>query len=312
MDVVIIVFLVLVILLVLMIPIVLFNTALARNSPFMWIVTKLFTMAEGNKTFQSSGGVLAESIAWCEENGEHRWITSEDGLKLHALYFPSGKNSGKYVIFCHGYKGKVQWSATFLLKILDMGYSVLAPDARAHGESEGKYVGMGWLERRDIVKWVEYLVEQDPNARIALGGISMGGATVMMTVGEDLPSNVVCAIEDCGYSSVWEEFAQQVKTMLLPVFPIMYVTEIMARVFAKYSLKEASAVNQLKKCKIPMLLIHGEADAFVPFRMYEEVCGAVSTEKQCMSFPGAGHGESYKSDPDRYWPAFKQFLDERL
>lgn len=312
MNVVLIIVCVLLLLLVVIIPAVLFSTAICRDSPFTWIVTRLFTSAEGNKVFKSSGSSFKEDIAWCAQNGEHCWITSEDGLKLHALYYPNEQSQSKYIITCHGYKGKAQYNGSILRKMYGMGYSILAPDARAHGESEGTYIGMGWLERRDIPKWAQYLIEKDPEARIALYGISMGGATVMMTVGEPLPSNVVAAIEDCGYSSVWEEFSMQIKALHLPVFPVMYVANVMVRAFAHYDLKEASSIEQLKKCKIPMLLMHGEADAFVPFRMFKEVCGAVPTEKQCLSFPGAGHAGSFSTNPQRYWTAIEDFLAAKL
>ncbi len=303
---------VLLLLLVAIIPTVLFFTALRKDSPFQWIIRRLFKNEEGTKDFKSSGNSLKEEIAWCEQNGEHCWITSEDGLKLHALYYPNEQSHGKYVITCHGYRAKAQWNGSYLHKMYGMGYSILAPDARAHGESEGTYIGMGWLERRDIPKWAQYLIEKDPEARIALYGISMGGATVMMTVGEPLPSNVVAAIEDCGYSSVWEEFSMQIKALHLPVFPVMYVANVMVRAFAHYDLKEASSIEQLKKCKIPLLLMHGEADAFVPFRMFKEVCDAVPTEKQCLSFPGAGHAGSFSTNPQRYWTAIEDFLAAKL
>ncbi len=62
-------------------------------------------------------------------------------------------------------------------------------------------------------------LKEDPNAEIALFGVSMGGATAMMTSGEDLPSNVKVIIEDCGYSTVIDEFTYQLKDLFhLPSF----------------------------------------------------------------------------------------------
>lgn len=88
------------------------------------------------------------------------------------------------------------------------------PAARGHELSEGRYIGMGWLDRRDLMRWISLIVQTDPHARIVLHGVSMGATEVMMTVGEpDLPGNVCVAIEDCGFASVWDQFADNAVSM---------------------------------------------------------------------------------------------------
>ncbi len=257
---------------------------------------------------------LEGKYAWFAESSEDRWLTSHDGLKLHGLYLPR-EGSHKYAVICHGYGSIPQYEGGFAAKFYEMGYSVLAPAARAHELSEGRYAGMGWPERRDIVAWVDTIVEEDPQAEIMLFGVSMGGATVMMTAGEaDLAPNVKCVIEDCGYSSVWDEFAGQLQELFgLPTFPVLDAASLVTRVRAGWSFKEASAVEQLKKTSLPMLFIHGEDDTFVPYAMLDVVYDAcASTDKERLSIPGAAHGGAAGTDPELYWATVEAFLDKHM
>lgn len=257
---------------------------------------------------------LEGKYAWFAESSEDRWLTSHDGLKLHGLYLPR-EGSHKYAVICHGYGSIPQYGGGFAAKFYELGYSVLAPAARAHELSEGRYAGMGWPERRDIVAWVDTIVEEDPQAEIVLFGVSMGGATVMMTAGEaDLAPNVKCVIEDCGYSSVWDEFAGQLQELFgLPTFPVLDAASLVTRVRAGWSFKEASAVEQLKKTSLPMLFIHGEDDTFVPYAMLDVVYDAcASTDKERLSIPGAAHGGAAGTDPELYWATVEAFLDKHM
>lgn len=258
---------------------------------------------------------LEGKYAWFADNAENRWLTSHDGLKLHGLYLAQPQESHKYAVICHGYGSIPQYGGGFAAKFYEMGYSVLAPAARAHERSEGRYAGMGWLERRDIVDWVNTLVEQDPDAEIVLFGVSMGGATVMMTAGEaDLAPNVKCIVEDCGYSSVWDEFAGELDVLFgLPTFPVLDAASLVCQVRAGFGFKEASSVEQVKKAKVPMLFIHGEDDAFVPYAMLDVVYNAcASPDKEKLSVPGAAHGESAATDPELYWATVEAFLDKYI
>ncbi|MGN0399703.1 MAG: alpha/beta hydrolase [Blautia sp.] len=188
-------------------------------------------------------------------------------MKLHGLFLPSIEAGvSKYVILCHGYRNDCCELGYYARHFWKKGYSILLPDARGHGESEGNYIGMGWKERKDILEWIDTLCKKDPKAQIVLMGISMGVATVMMTAGETLPSNVKAVIEDCGYTSVWEESHAQIRHYFhLPAFPFLYICSAVSKLRYGYSFKEASALNQIKKCRCPVLFIHGSEDTFVPF-----------------------------------------------
>ena len=189
------------------------------------------------------------------------------------------------------------------------GFNVLVPDNRAHGESEGKYIGMGWLDRLDVIKWIDYLIATYGNIKIILYGISMGAATVMFSTAENLPNNVKACIEDCGYTSIWDEFkAIYKKSFKLPTFPILNIANITAKIKAGYSFKEGSVLEAVKKSKIPILFIHGEEDKLVPYNMVEKLYDEASCEKEKISVKNAGHTESSTVDSELYWNKVKKFI----
>lgn len=237
--------------------------------------------------------------------------TSADGLKLSAIYLPA-TDSHKTAIVAHGYMGDAETMANYAKMFHDLGYNVLVPDARGHGKSEGDYIGFGWHERKDYVKWIDQVLETNGQSEeIVLYGISMGAATVMMTSGESLPTNVKAIIEDCGYSSVNEELAYQLNELFgLPPFPLIQVTSLMTKIRAGYFFGEADAIKQLEKNKLPMLFIHGDADTFVPYEMLDKVYQATKGPKEKYVVPGAEHAKAYSVDPENYQKTVSNFLEK--
>ena len=266
------------------------------------------SLVEGAPAAQVNPYVAADPDAWLAGHAVDAWLTSRDGLELHA-YRADIPGGHRYAILCHGYKNQAKNMAAQASHFYDLGYSVLLPDARGHGLSQGDYIGMGWPERHDIVDWIATLVEADPQAEIVLYGVSMGGATVMMVSGEELPENVKCIVEDCGYSSVWDEFAGQLDDLYgLPPVPVLNALDVVCRIRAEYSIVEASAVDQVARSVTPTLFIHGDADAFVPFRMLDEVYNAAACEKERLVVEGAAHAKSDDVNPELYWTTVDGFL----
>ena len=240
-------------------------------------------------------------------------ITSEDGLRLAGVYYPE-PDSHNWALVIHGYRGKHEWMNSYSRNYLEHGFQVLAPDLRACGESEGDYVGMGWLDRKDILLWIDWILTQDPEAQIVLHGESMGAATVMMTSGEETPDAVKVFVEDCGYTSVWDVFASELKLRFhLPEFPLMNTASLMADIRADYNFREASALEQVKKCEKPMLFFHGTLDDFIPFEMEEILYQAKPGDNKEMIYAeGAAHCESHLVLGDDYWAAVWTFLEKYL
>ena len=255
-----------------------------------------------------------ETEAWLFSSEiEEVEITSFDGLSLNAdVITPKENKTNLWVVPIHGYHCDREEGKSFGSQYGLKGYNVLAPDLRAHGKSQGNVVGMGWLDRKDILSWIDYIISIDSEAKIVLHGLSMGASTVMMTIGEEaLPKNVVGAVEDCGYTSAWDIFAKELKTSYhVPAVPFLSVASSLFSQKGGYNFKEASAVEQIKKTEIPVLFIHGEEDDFVPCEMVHKVFDACNSQKQLLIVPKAGHAQSFKLEKDKYFETVFSFLEE--
>ncbi len=263
----------------------------------------------------TSGQVLDSDVTWLlnDSNYTDEYITSSDKLKLHSYKVTNQNNSNKWVIAVHGYTSEGINMSTYAKHYYDNGYNVLIPDLRAHGLSEGNYIGMGWDDRLDIISWINYILNENPNAEIILHGVSMGAATVLMTSGEEIPSNVKAIVADCGYTSVWDEFAYQLDDLFsLPEFPILNVSSMVAKIRAGYFLGEASSLEQVKNSKTPILYIHGDKDDFVPYYMMEELYKATSSEKEMLTIKGAEHAKASEVDPETYWNTVNNFINKYM
>jgi fermentation-respiration switch protein FrsA (DUF1100 family) len=240
-------------------------------------------------------------------------ITSTDGLNLHGYEILNTKPSKTWVITVHGYMGQGKEMALYANEFYNLGYNVLVPDLRGHGQSEGDYVGMGWDDRKDILKWIDYILEKESDANIILHGVSMGGGTVMMTSGENLPSNVKAIIEDCGYTSVWDEFSYQLDSLFgLPEFPVLQSASLVSKIRAGYWLQDASAIDQVAKSQTPMLFIHGDEDTFVPYSMLDKVYDSANVEKEKLVVKGAAHAKSVEANPELYWNTIDNFIKKHV
>lgn len=242
---------------------------------------------------------------------KEKYIDSTDvpTLKLHAEAYLHPEAGHKWVVAVHGYTSHSREMTQWVRGFYEKGLNVLTPDLRGHGLSEGEYIGMGWHDRLDVLAWVNALIAEDPEAEIVLFGLSMGGATVMMLAGEDLPDNVKVVVEDCGFASARSILSYQLKERFqLPAFPALQAANTVAKLRAGYGIFEASALKQLAKATVPILFIHGEADTFVPFEMIEEVYAATNTEKKKLTIPGAEHTQAINVNPELYWATVWEFV----
>lgn len=266
---------------------------------------------DGINDFEDNSESNLKSMLWLTENGEDVNVYSEDNLKLCSKEIENPQADHKWAIVIHGYGGESIKMCSEAYKFYNMGYSVLIPDLRGCGESEGIAVGMGWLDRLDIIKWINYITDKDSESQIVLYGVSMGGAAVMMTAGEQLPANVKAAIEDCGYTSVNDELEVLLNDIFgLPPFPVITSTDVVCFFKAGYTFEQASSIEQIKKSVTPTLFIHGDEDKFVPFEMLDKVYEAASCPKEKLVIEGAGHVGSSGTEPDLYWHTVEKFLNK--
>lgn len=240
-------------------------------------------------------------------------IIGEGGYKLHAVYAPACEPSEAQgsAIVIHGYTDNHICFLNLVRMYRDsLNYNVMVPDLHYHGLSEGRAVQMGWLDRLDIIRWIDVTHNIWNNDFMVIHGVSMGGATTMMVSGEQLPSYVRAFVDDCGYSTVWDQFAYILKKDFhLPPFPVLTSANIVCRKRYGWDFKEASSLTQLAKCERPMLFIHGQNDDFVPtFHVYKNYEAKTNGYKELWIAPGSAHAMAYKDHPADYTDRVRKFL----
>ncbi|HET8843257.1 MAG TPA: alpha/beta hydrolase [Ktedonobacteraceae bacterium] len=251
--------------------------------------------------------------AWVEKQPfEEVEMMSHDGLLLRGYFLPAQTPTNKTAILAHGYRGSGKRDMGAIARMYHerLNFNVLTPDLRGHGKSEGKYIGFGWPDRLDYLKWAAYVVQRvGQESQIVLHGISMGGSAVLMASGESLPEQVKCIVSDCPFTSVKAILIYQYRRMYkLPTFPIAPVTSLLCKLRAGYFFGEASTLLQVSKNTRPVLFIHGAEDTFVPTSMIHPLYDECQTYKEKWIVPQAGHGLSFHTDKEVYTQRVNEFL----
>ena len=264
----------------------------AGGSAYFYRRTMMRYNAKKERTMKMSGVDWESYYSFMKPRGEwmraqaHEdvWIRSDDGLRLHATYFPGidGGNPDKAVICFHGYtsEGMSDYSSitNYYLK---KGNTMLLLDARARN-----------------------------GIRIVLMGNSMGGATVLMASGLNLPEQVKGIVSDCAFTSPKAVFTHVLHSMYhLPAFPMIQIADFVNRKMAGYGLDECNAAKEVQKAKLPILFIHGDKDTFVPCSMCDELYASCASQKTKLIVKGAGHCESYYKNTKAFEDALDKFLE---
>ena len=260
---------------------------------------------------------------WGRQHGiEQVEIMSEDGYRLKGVLMQAsgdaaeaGQKSAdphRWVVLLHGYTGSKEMMYGYAYWYWTHGYSVLAPDFRCQGESEGDYIGLGATDSKDLEGWIDLILEREPEAEIVLHGLSMGASTALMYCGqENVPDNIKAVISDCAYTDAYSMFREKIGSWFhLPAFPIVDSAELMIRLRAGYDLKETSPLKAVSTSSVPTLFIHGEEDRMIPVSMCRELYDAASCGKEIMIVEGAGHAQAADKDPARYFEEVEKFLRE--
>lgn len=251
------------------------------------------------------------------------FITMPGGERHHAVYARGDSAAGRTAVLVHGYTDCHVSMLPIAKVYADMGYNILLPDLHAHGLSDGDAIQMGWKDREDVIRWIglaDTLFASGKSCpRIVLHGVSMGAATVMNVAGERLPESVKCFVEDCGYTSAWDEFACQLGEQFgLPPFPVLYAASALCRLRYGWTFGEASPARQLGKKETPMLFIHGSSDDYVPSPMvfqlynanpvYPVHGGEFHYFNDIWIAPGSVHARSFHDYPEEYADRVERFV----
>lgn len=239
-------------------------------------------------------------------------LTAPDGAALRGHVLVPEHPNGRLILACHGAHSSGIGEFCFMAPYFyENGYTLVVPDHRGCGESDGKYMGYGTHESVDSLLWLRYAEERFPKHDIYLLGVSMGGATVLMMSplleGDDAVKGIIA---DCAYTSAWAEFSYQMHTSFsLPDFPILHICSVYCRLFAGYAFRAASPIDAVRQAKKPVLFIHGGKDDFVPTFMQTQLYDACPTKKAKLTVENAVHARSYYTDPAAYEAALEAFIE---
>ena len=239
-------------------------------------------------------------------------ITAYDGIKLGARIIRQKEPTGRVAVCCHGYGATLSSTQAQAKMFYDRGFDVYMLAMRGHKGSGGK-VGMAWVDRFDLARWIDRIIEDyGDNVQIVLFGVSMGGSTVISYAGMDPKPQIKCVIDDCGFSSQYDEYMACLKAAKLPQSAIHLFAPGVKLVHG-YSVYDADITKLAAAMTLPALFFHGTEDSFVPFELGQKLFDAcASQEKSFVSVEGAGHALAYMTDKEKYTAAFTEFIDKHI
>lgn len=228
---------------------------------------------------------------------EDVFVMSEDKLRLHGRFYTVNNPIGTIVLF-HGWRSSgLNDFSCIIPHYLDMNYNVLLVSQRSHGTSEGKYICMGIKEKYDCKIWLEYVAKRfGKEHSIIAEGISMGGATVLMASGLELPQNVKAIISDSAFTCAKDVVMSIARQNKIFPYPIVWFVQLWFRLFGGCAMNGDNTVKEMNKNHLPILFLHGEGDTFVPCEMTLKTYAAAKSDKYIMTVPNANHGQSYLYD----------------
>lgn len=266
------------------------------------------------QTEERRGPLYAAGLDWFQALPvrEEVCIASCDGLTLRASALPAAKATHRWVITVHGHEGSRADMAAYARHYAEAGWNVLMPDLRGHGQSDGKAITMGAMEKLDLLGWMEFLLRRDPLAEIVLHGVSMGASSCLMASGEATPVNLKAIISDCAFSSFLRQSRDIFHRSRWPAIPLLLTSGLATRLWAGFSPLQADAVRQVRHSVTPTLFIHGTEDKFVSPNMLATLCDACAAPKEWLLVPGAGHADAMYHDPEHYWSRVDDFLSRHM
>ena len=299
-----------VLVLVIVIGAYVFVKACVRRKELPWLVEEKIKKTSFAKYYDC----IVASDAWLKShNAQDVYTTSCDGLRLHAYWIPA-ENARGTVLLAHGYRSTilVDFGLAYVF-YHTLGFNILVPHQRSHAMSEGKYITFGVKESEDMRCWIKFHNQTFGPCQMILSGMSMGASTMLYLADQELPSNVKCILADCGFTSPKEILKVVFHNVTkLPPEPFLWVTDLFTKAFAGFSLNEKDTRSVLKRARIPVMIIHGTADVFVPCYMSDQAFNVCTGPKEILLVDGAGHGTSFLVDKQTYTQSVIAFLEKHL
>lgn len=236
-------------------------------------------------------------------------LSAVDGIKLRARFY-TAPGSGKILIGCHSFSSCGEWDFGQVLRFwLGEGFSVLLPDLRGHGVSEGEYMGYGIIDGDDTALWVKYINERyNGKCQILLSGTSLGGGTVMMMADRKDLKNVRGIISDSGIPNIYHVYIDMMKRRHFHLsLPAKWMDWLFKRKLG-YSIRGKCSFDTLKNTALPVLLLHGTKDSMVNYEFAVKEAGIDPKRIRLVSFEGSEHTMEHMNEPEKYESALKDFI----
>lgn len=287
----------------------------ALNTTVLSFFKKTFHKEEPEKQVLYDAPYHTSAVKWFNENkGDDRVVYDEKCGNAHAYMIPADKPSKKWAVLPHGYSSSPEGTSVYAMEYHNMGFNVICVSMRGFANDENHYCSMGWHDKDIVMAWIKKIVIDDPDAEILIHGYSMGAATTLLCTAEkDLPANVKCAVSDCSFTSVYEQYKYVLKyNASIPAFPLLDAANIISKLRNNFDFKETAPIEAAKLSSTPTIFVHGTADDFVPYFMLDKVYDACAAEKEKFSVEGAAHAVSVLKDPELYWKNVKAFIGKYI
>lgn len=275
------------------------NAFEAANSPYL-------------RRGDSSRPVDEEKAAWfAHSDKDDVFIDSFDGLKLHGLRIVNHAGKRKWAIIVHGAGSQAADMQDAMWEFDHRGFNILAVDQRCFGMSEGVYSTLGWLEHYDLINWINYLCNETEDAEIVLYGVNLGAAAVINAVGDYIPPQVKCAVEDGSWSGMKEIILHMIRRDIkVDGKLVLPGVDLLAKNILHFAVNDIDMHRQLKQACVPMLFTHGEKDETVPASMLFDCYYACGSEKDLYVDSTAGFNEPERTP--EYWNKVFEFTQKYI
>jgi hypothetical protein len=245
-------------------------------------------------------------------------IVARDGIPLRAWLFHPIAANGEGVILLHGFTDSRRGVLDHVRLYLKNGFTVLTPDSRGHGNSGGKLVSFGIREVQDLRNWVAWLARRTGVEKVFGHGQSMGAGVLLQSLDREASWKAVVAessftrFREIAYLRMAGRVRMKpwmARTLLLPVGEsgLLY-----AHLRYGANLRKARPIEQVRKTRTPVMLIHGREDQSVPFQQSGELHRANPEVTELWIVPGARHTTCLATAPEEYERRVMAFLNRAI
>lgn len=235
-------------------------------------------------------------------------LESESGSKIATWYMPA-EGAHATIVLLHGVRGDRRSMLKRARLFHDAGYAIVMIDFQAHGESPGQNITIGHLERYDARAAVDFSRRMNPDHRIGVVGVSMGGASALLAS----PLKIDALVLESVYPTISEAVHDRVSAQ---VGPLSYVLTPLLLCQSEPRLgitpDDLRPIEHIDDVECPVLVASGELDRHTTLvetqRMYDAAC----EPKQMVIFSGAAHIDLLDHDGERYVDQILSFLKAHL